>query len=197
MISNTAGTTKPLIKTLTRRHDFKTVESLPATRLIFMNTLPPLRKSASQVVLSRMQLTLHATRRTPHGASRLVRAMSAWLVTTRRAPSRHSRDARVYGHTTTAMHKLSTVPPPFMTSLCFAVLFCTWLVRRRKTCARKGCYVTPPPTPPPFLYGLLCFVVLFCRQSRGISCARNDSCLTPSPSLPLPLRPPSLCCFVL
>ena len=30
---------------------------------------------------------------------------------TRRAPSRHSRDARVYGHTTTAMHKLSTPAP--------------------------------------------------------------------------------------
>ena len=56
-----------------------------------------------------MQFTLHATRRrTPHGASRLVQAMSAWLAKTRRAPSRHSRDARVNGHTTTAMRKLST-----------------------------------------------------------------------------------------
>ena len=54
----------------------------------------------------------HATRRPPHGASRLVRAMSAWLVKTRRAPSRHNRDARVYGQTTTAMHKLSTPSPP-------------------------------------------------------------------------------------
>ena len=36
--------------------------------------------------------------------------MSAWLVKTRRAPSRHSRHARVYGHTTTTMHKLSTPP---------------------------------------------------------------------------------------
>ena len=35
------------------------------------------RKSASQVVLSRMQLALDATRRTPPGASRLVRVMSA------------------------------------------------------------------------------------------------------------------------
>ena len=60
-----------------------------------------------------MQFTLHATRRTPHGASRLVQAMSACLVTTRRAPSRHSRDARVYGHTTTAMHELNVpLPPP-------------------------------------------------------------------------------------
>ena len=50
--------------------------------------------------------------RTPHGASRLVQATSAWLVKTRRAPSRHSRDARVHGHTTTTIHKLSTPPPP-------------------------------------------------------------------------------------
>ena len=51
----------------------------------------------------RMQFTLHATRRTPHGASRLVQVMSASrLVKTQRAPSRHSRDARVYGHKTTA-----------------------------------------------------------------------------------------------
>ena len=51
-----------------------------------------------------MQLTLHANRSTPHGASLLVQqAMSAWSVKTRRAPSRHCRDARVYGHTTTAM----------------------------------------------------------------------------------------------
>ena len=65
-------------------------------------------KSVLRAVLEKTQFTLHATRRTPHGASRLVQAMSAWLVKTRRAPSRHSRDARVYGHTTTAMHKLST-----------------------------------------------------------------------------------------
>ena len=51
-------------------------------------------------------------RRTPHGASRLVRAMPACLVKTRRAPSRHSKEARVYGHTTTVMHNLSTPPPP-------------------------------------------------------------------------------------
>ena len=38
------------------------------------------RKSASQAVLSRVQLTLHATSPTPHGASRFVLAMSAWSV---------------------------------------------------------------------------------------------------------------------
>ena len=60
----------------------------------------------------RMQVTVHATGRTPHGASRLVQAMSAWLVKTRRAPSRHNRDARAYGHTTTAMHDTMVTPLP-------------------------------------------------------------------------------------
>ena len=69
-------------------------------------------KPVLRAVHARMQFALHAIRRTPHGASRLELAMSAWLVKTRRAPSGHSRDARVYGHTTKAMHKLSTPPPP-------------------------------------------------------------------------------------
>ena len=84
---------------------------------------PYARKSASQAVLSRMQLTLHATRRTPHGASRLVLAMSPWSVETRRAPSRHCRDARVYGPTTTAMLDDEYTPPhtrtPFPASIFF------------------------------------------------------------------------------
>ena len=58
------------------------------------------------------EFTLHATRRTSHDASRLVQAMSVCLVKTRPTPLGHSRDARVYGHTTTAMHKLSP-PTPF------------------------------------------------------------------------------------
>ena len=46
-------------------------------------------KFAPQAVLGRMQPTLHATRRTPHGAaSRLVQAISAWPMKTRRAPAR-------------------------------------------------------------------------------------------------------------
>ena len=58
------------------------------------------------------------TRRTHHGASCLVHAMvhamSVWSVKTRRAPFRHSRDARVipYGHTATVMLGMSTPPPP-------------------------------------------------------------------------------------
>ena len=57
-----------------------------------------------QAVLSRMQLTLHTTRRIRRGASRLLPVMSAWSVKTRRAPSRHCRDARVHVHATTALH---------------------------------------------------------------------------------------------
>ena len=69
-------------------------------------------KPASQAFLTRMQVALHAIRRVPHGALRLVQAMSAWSVKTRRAASRRCRDARVYGHTATAMHDVSPPTPP-------------------------------------------------------------------------------------
>ena len=69
------------------------------------------RTHASQVVLCRMWLTLHATRRTPNGASCFVYPMSALLVKTQSVPSRHCRDARVCGNTTTAMHGTCTPPP--------------------------------------------------------------------------------------
>ena len=72
---------------------------------------PYARKSASKAVLHRMQLSVHATRPTSQGASRLVQEMSAWSVRTRRAPSRHCGDARVRGRTTTAMHDMTTPRP--------------------------------------------------------------------------------------
>ena len=68
------------------------------------------KKPASQVVLSRVQTTVRATRRTPYGASCLVHAMSAWSVETRRAPPRHCMDARVNGLKTTATQGKSTPP---------------------------------------------------------------------------------------
>ena len=81
--------------------------------------LPPPASSLSapllpppQVVLSRMQLALHATRRTPHGALCLVLAMSAWSAKTRRASPRRCTDVRVYGHVAVAMHEMSISPPP-------------------------------------------------------------------------------------
>ena len=67
-------------------------------------------KSASQAVHGEMQLNLLATHRAPHGASRLVQAMSSWSVKSRRAPSRHCKDAKVYGHA--AMHTIEYTPPP-------------------------------------------------------------------------------------
>ena len=80
-------------------------------------------KFASEAALSRMQPTPHAIRQAPHGASRLVQAMSAWSEETRRAPSRHCRGARVYDYdrTTTAMHEIEYLerhpphPPPDQT----------------------------------------------------------------------------------
>ena len=125
-----------------------------------------------------MQLTHHATRRTPHGASRLVQAMSAWAVKTRRAPSRHCGDARVYDLTTTAMHEHGVhptpdLPPPPSNCLCMPCKetyriqhgehsFCLYNVRFQ--CYDKGFWttrhkpyktrtLTPTPQPRADLYG--------------------------------------------
>ena len=98
-------------------------------RRIYENslTLPVIHnicKSASQAILSLstlvgcsspfMRLVEHLT--ALRGWCYNI-AMSAWSVKTRRAPSRHCRDARVYDHTTTAMHDVEyTLPPPPPTS---------------------------------------------------------------------------------
>ena len=84
-------------------------------------TLSSICESASKAVFSGMQLTLHATRPTPCGASRLVQTMRAWSVKTRRVPSRHCRDAKVYGHTIRVMHDMSTPPPSWTHLVFFAV----------------------------------------------------------------------------
>ena len=96
-------------------------------------------KSASRAVLSRVQLTLHATHPTPHDASLLVQATSTWPVKTRRAPSRHCRVARVYCHTATAMHDMSAPSPTavraFFTSIAKRVLhFLPSSTRRVELC---------------------------------------------------------------
>ena len=78
---------------------------------------PYARKSASQAVLGRMRLTVHATRRTPHGASRLVLAVSAWRVKTRRAPSRRCRDARAIRWSCEYGRAWDECTPPPSTSL--------------------------------------------------------------------------------
>ena len=68
-------------------------------------------KPACQAVLSGMQLSLHATCRAPHDASRFVHATSAWSMKTRRSPPRHCWDAGVDGHTPAAVPDISTPPP--------------------------------------------------------------------------------------
>ena len=60
---------------------------------------------------------------TPHDPSRWVLAMSAWSVNTRRAPSRHCRDGRVY--TTTAMHD-NDCTPPLLRTLIFLTSSFLW-----------------------------------------------------------------------
>ena len=83
-------------------------DSINSTMTSMCKKCPPQKR-----FFSRMQLDHHATRPRPQGASCLVQAMSVWSVKTRHAPSPHCRNARVYGHTTTAMHDMST-PPPVM-----------------------------------------------------------------------------------
>ena len=48
--------------------------------------------------------------------------LPSWSVKTRRAPSRHDRDARVCGHTPTAMHDMSHEYPPLICRLFRLVL---------------------------------------------------------------------------
>ena len=69
-------------------------------------------KAAPQAILGRAQATLQATRRTPHGASCLVRAMSVWSAKTRHGTvgMRVSLALR-----TTATHDTITPPPPLET----------------------------------------------------------------------------------
>ena len=89
-------------------HTRKKIDSLDA--VIHMQQSPPQKR----FLVGLMQLTLHATRPPPPGASRFgARAMSAWSVKTRRAPSRHCRNASVYGRTTTGMHDNEYSPALF------------------------------------------------------------------------------------
>ena len=60
----------------------------PFDAVIHTQESPPHKRFL--VYTGRMQLILHATRQTPYGASRLVLAISAWSLKTRRASSRHS-----------------------------------------------------------------------------------------------------------
>ena len=96
-------------KTLTRQlHNTPTTISEKKSTLLKLSSI---HKSASQAAMRRMQFALHATRQPPRGASRLVQAMSAWSVKIRHVPPWHCKDAKIYGHTTTAMHDIEYPPP--------------------------------------------------------------------------------------
>ena len=66
---------------------------------------------------------------TRNSMSRLVLAMCAWWVNTRRAPSRYCRDARVYDHTTTATHVNEYTSPPPHSAVCLDYIFIAGRVR--------------------------------------------------------------------
>ena len=64
-----------------------------------------------------MQLTLHAARPAPHGASRLVQALPSWPVKPDvLRPGILGMRGRVHGHTTAAMHDSEYAPPPNVSS---------------------------------------------------------------------------------
>ena len=104
----------PAFTPLTTRGDAK-ARARPSTLFGFLRDTPcllfpphPPLPSASQAVLSRMPLTLHATR------PKHLTALRTWCkhCLSGRDPSRHCSDARVYALTTTAMHDMSTPPSP-------------------------------------------------------------------------------------
>ena len=74
--------------------------------LISWRFAPPPQLRPAWLVKTRRALSRHSRDPPP-----------AWLVKTRRDPSRHIRDARVYDHTTAVMHKLSTPLPPRSTAV--------------------------------------------------------------------------------
>ena len=117
-----------------------------STLLSICNKVRRTRGFASQAVLSidRMQLALHATRPTPHGASRLVQARSAWTGKTRRAPSGHCSDEKVYGNTTTAAHKKNvhfsvwlSGPTPWLKFKIAIISTIAWLPLERQLVLRR------------------------------------------------------------
>ena len=92
-------------------------------------------ESASKEVFSRMQLTLHTARPTPHGASRLVQAVPAWSVKTRRAPSRHyigMRGSMVIRLQPCMTRAHTPAPPPFLPEKTIAILGERWWPRKAK-----------------------------------------------------------------
>ena len=131
--------------------------------------LPSICKSASQAGLSKMQLTLQI----PHGASRLVRAMSAWSSKTGYSLSRHCRDARVTGLTAMAMHECRAPPPWSVKSLPDPSRHC----RHRRFYGHATTAMhdmsTPPPSRLPPLLGFLCVIQTHWERPSGVTVKRQ------------------------
>ena len=93
------------------------------TMSLYCSKVRALASRRLQVLDLRRNVGVHSlsplTRLEHDGVLRLVQAMSARLVKTRRAKSRYFRDAKVFGHTTAAMHDMSCdyTPPPLSISL--------------------------------------------------------------------------------
>ena len=79
--------------------------------------------------------------------------MPSWSVKTRRAPPRHCRGTRVYGHTTTVMHDMSTHTPlhahphyPLPRGRSTPMMVCKFLTLLVLWCTCHHLAPHPPPT---------------------------------------------------
>ena len=128
--------------------------------------------------------------------------MPAWPVKTQRAPSRHSRNARVYGHTTTAMHEISTPPPP---TLPHATNCNTWPTNNYSAINRHFTQSTnnfslatiSRSQPTHSLNGfvgsfVVCITLKDPKCTSGTVCPPNTYPSTPPPRAPHCVSPPSL-----
>ena len=119
------STAYPLLSPEVATPEHKPINSFDAV-IHMQQSTQKVPESAWHAVLSRMQLTLHTTRSTPH-----VSLRQAWCKQCLSGRSKPDvlhpdsvlyRNARVYGPTTTAMHGMSTplptlgLPPPTLTS---------------------------------------------------------------------------------
>ena len=98
---------------------------------------------------------LHGTRRTSHGAPRLVQAMSTWSVKTRRAPSWPRWNTTIYGLIkTTAIHGNEYYPHPSPSKgwrcLLLRLERAATVFGRAATAMHNDEPSLPPPSPFPF-----------------------------------------------
>ena len=102
----------------------------------------------------------------------LVETMSAWLVKTRGVPSRHCRDARVYGHKTTAMHDIGYTPPlPLLIQQTVSVLALLAIIGF--VCYTQHIYIYMRPCSP-FSLSVRCILPRFIRRMDDLSTVKSS-----------------------